>query len=342
MRTAALLLAAAVITGCTSEPSARAATSPAGAPSDDRIAALASSIGPATVGIAIKPIGEDSLTGINLDKPMPMQSVFKAALGAAVLARVDAGELDLSRQITISETDLAPPFSPIADGWPQRSSYSVAELIEAAAGHSDNTAADVLAGLIGGPAAVTAFLRDNGIDEMRVDRTERQLQTEATGVPAFRPDMRGETAWSAVMANVPESQRRAALDKYLADPRDTSTPRAAIEFLDKLATGKLLSSTSTALLIKVMTESPTGRMRLRAGLPEGASVAHKTGTGRRILGVASAMNDIGIATLPNGRRIAVAVFVNGTRASDAEIDALHAQAAAIATGGPRTTAAKAE
>jgi beta-lactamase class A len=98
-------------------------------------------------------------------------------------------------------------------------------------------------------------------------------------------------------------------------------------FLD----GRLLSEPSTSLLLRIMTESPTGRTRLRAGLPAGATIAHKTGTGRRVVGIASSINDIGIATLRDGRRVAIAVFVNGTAASDSDIDALHARVAAIAT-----------
>jgi beta-lactamase class A len=80
-----------------------------------------------------------------------------------------------------------------------------------------------------------------------------------------------------------------------------------------------------------MTDSPTGRTRLRAGLPAGATIAHKTGTGRRVVGIASSINDIGVATLPDGRRVAIAAFVNGSKASDTDIDALHARVAAIAS-----------
>jgi beta-lactamase class A len=143
--------------------------------------------------------------------------------------------------------------------------------------------------------------------------------------------MRGEVAWSAAMNAVPEPMRRAALERYLRDPRDTATPRAAIDFLEKLSDGQLLSQRSTSLLLRIMTETPTGRTRLRAGLPAGATIAHKTGTGRRVVGIASSISDIGVTTLRGGRRVAIAVFVNGTAASDTDIDALHARVAAIAS-----------
>ena len=80
-----------------------------------------------------------------------------------------------------------------------------------------------------------------------------------------------------------------------------------------------------------MTESPPGRTPPRAGLPVGATIAHKTGTGRRVVGIASGINNIGVATLPDGRQVAIAVFVNGTAASDTDMDALHTRVAAIAS-----------
>ena len=51
----------------------------------------------------------------------------------------------------------------------------------------------------------------------------------------------------------------------------------------------------------------TGAGRLQGLLPEGTVVAHKTGT------VGGTLNDVGIVTLPDGRRVVVAVFI--TRSS---------------------------
>nr|QQZ51441.1 serine hydrolase [Phenylobacterium glaciei] len=41
-----------------------------------------------------------------------MQSVFKAPLGAAVLAEVDAGRLKLDDPIILTEQELSPPRAP--------------------------------------------------------------------------------------------------------------------------------------------------------------------------------------------------------------------------------------
>jgi beta-lactamase class A len=63
-----------------------------------------------------------------------------------------------------------------------------------------------------------------------------------------------------------------------------------------------------------MTDSPTGQQRLKAGLPPGWSIAHKTGTGGDVLGVGIAANDVGLISSPTGRRIAIAVFISGSKA----------------------------
>ena len=70
----------------------------------------------------------------------------------------------------------------------------------------------------------------------------------------------------------------------------------------------------TLFLLHIMTESETGRRRLKKGLPKEASLAHKTGTGGTKDGVTGATNDIGIITLPNGNHVAIAVYVKDSRA----------------------------
>jgi beta-lactamase class A len=85
-----------------------------------------------------------------------------------------------------------------------------------------------------------------------------------------------------------------------------------VGLLVDLQRGRFLTAKSRNLLLKIMAESTTGPRRLRAGIPKGSILAHKTGTGRRIDGIAGAVNDAGIVTLPNGRRFVVAVFLKGT------------------------------
>ena len=247
----------------------------------------------------------------------PMQSVFKAPLGAMVLDAVDHGRMRLDSTLVLTERDLSVPYSAVGDSFPARTRYTVGELLEAAAGRSDNTAADVLLGLVGGPSALTTWLESRGLRGIRVDRFEREQQPAITGIGVFRPELASQAKLTEAVERVPAPVRRAAARRYLADSLDTFTPEVAVALLDALRARRLLAPASTALLLRIMTESPTGPGRLRAGVPADAALAHKTGTGPTVLGLSTACNDIGIVTLADGRTFEVAVLLSGSTA-DAE------------------------
>ena len=277
---------------------------------DEAVGVIAERAQPAVLEVAVQNLEGGEMWAWNGDKAFPLQSVFKAPLGAAVLVEVEAGRLSLDETLTLAEPDISPPFSPVADAWPATSSYSVRDLLVRAVGGSDNTAADVLMRRIGGPGAVTAWLRAKGIKEIRVDRYERELQPELNGMASFRIAWKGWPAFKAARDSVPEDVRRAATARYLADPRDTATASGALTFLRMLATGELLTPTNTALLLTIMTQTTTGQNRLKAGLPAGARLAHKTGTAATDLGLTPVVNDIGIVTLKDGRRYSVVVLLS--------------------------------
>lgn len=276
---------------------------------DVEIAAIAERAQPGILEVAVQNLEGGEMWAWNGAKAFPMMSVFKAPLGAAVLAEVDARRLDPGETITLTEHDISTPLSAVADAWPEAATYTVGDLLVRAVGESDNTAADVLMKRIGGPGAVTAWLRSKGIREISVDRYERELNPEMNGMGSFRIAWKGWPAFSAARDAVPEAGRRAALARFLSDPRDTATAVGMLNFLRKLAGGGLLSRASTARLLRIMTETRTGANRLRAGLPAGATLAHKTGTSATDLGLTAATNDVGIVTLRDGRRYAVVVFL---------------------------------
>ena len=297
------------------------------------VSAIAERARPGVLGVGLMNLESGETWDFNGERRFPMQSVFKAPLGAAVLAEVDAGRLKLDDTITLAEEDLSPPLSPIANAYPARRDYTVRELLTAATGISDNTAADVLMKKIGGPGAVTAWLVGKKVEEIRVDRYERQLQPDSIGMASFRPAWKGSQAYMAALNNVPPGARRAAVAIYLSDPQDTATPRGALNFLDKLEDGELLSPASRKLLLQIMTDTTTGPDRLKAGFPAGASLAHKTGTARTDQGMTPAVNDIGIVTLADGRRYAVAVFLSGATLDAADREKILADVARAVTRG---------
>jgi len=258
------------------------------------------------------------------DRRFPMQSVFKLPLGAVALAEVDAGRLSLSEILTVTDETLSPFWSPIAQAYPARTTYTAGEMLTAAVRDSDNTAADMLMKRIGGPGAVTAWLESQRIMEVRVDRYERELNMDRLGMASFRAAWKAPAALQAAIATVAPAKRRAATLAYLADPRDTSTPRGMLNLLSKLDDDQLISPASTRRLITLLIATTRGQDRIKAGLPRDATFAHKAGSSGADLGLTAAFNDVGIFVLKNRRSYAAAGFLSGSTASQEDQAALFA------------------
>ena len=264
-----------------------------------RIAALAEGL----VGVAAWRLdGEGRRVAVNADQRFPMASAFKIAVAGAVLAQVDAGTLGLGQMAEVYP-DQHVSSDIIADRLIHPGvSLSVHNLLELMLTQSDNTATDVLMGLVGGPATVTAWVRAQGIRDIRVDRDTAGVLRDFFGL-APGPFA---AAFDAGVRADPELEARGSLrnSAYDDDPRDTSTPNATAELLDRIFTGRALSPESTAVMIATMERNRTGGSRIKARLPDGVTVADKTGT------LGGSVNDVGVITLPGrGGRIVLAVFI---------------------------------
>ena len=149
------------------------------------------------------------------------------------------------------------------------SGRSARSLMEAMMIHSDNRATDILMRDLGGPDTLQKWLTQQGITGLRIDRN-------IAGLLAARRD--------------------------LQDIRDSSTPKAMVDLLKRIDTGAMLRPQSRYYLLDLMARCETGKNRIRGMLPAGTPVQHKTGT------LSGYTSDVGFITLPNGRRIAVALF----------------------------------
>ncbi len=151
-------------------------------------------------------------------------------------------------------------------------SRSAAQLIEVMLTRSDNAATDVLIRNLGGPGQVQQWLNFNNLPGIRIDRTIAQLLSAK---------------------------------RDLMDRRDSGSPLSMIAFLRQLDRGTMLKPQSRAYLLSAMGRCITGRNRMKALLPMGTRVEHKTGTLNGLTG------DVGFITMPDGRRLAVAFFARG-------------------------------
>jgi len=224
------------------------------------------------LGVAVLDTHAGVFYGHRDDERFPMCSTFKFLLAAQVLSRIDRGEERLDRQVQVRTADLvaySPSTQPHADGAPM----SIAALCEAAVTLSDNTAANMLLATAGGPAALTAYLRQLGDSHTRLDRNEPDLNTA-------RPD----------------------------DPRDTTTPAAMLGSMRKLVLGDALLPASRKQLTQWLVENKTGDSRLRAGVPAGWRVGDKTGSGAY-----GTNNDIGVIWPPGRDPVLVTAYLTGTK-----------------------------
>lgn len=318
-RPVAALLLTLVLAGC-SEPPMLGQTDPLF--DREKLTAdfqpIADRVAPGSLGVAIQDLGTGQIISFNGEKRFPLQAVFMAPLGAAVMAEVEAKRLALDDTVLIEDVDLSPPHSPIADAWPGRNTYTVQELLERAIGDGDNTAADVLMKQIGGPGAVTAWLQGRKVNNLDVDRYQRQLQPDSLGLASFRAGWKGEAAYRAALDKVPVAERRSAIQAYLTDPRDTASPLGVMRFLEAMNQAELLRPDSRRLLGRIIGQTKGGEGRLRAALPDGARLVHVPATARTDLGLTPVVNDIGVYTLKDGRKFSVVVFVSGSTLPVAE------------------------
>jgi beta-lactamase class A len=154
----------------------------------------------------------------------------------------------------------------------QMAGVSASTLMNAMLTRSDNHATDQLLMMLGGPATVDSWLRAHRLQGIRVDRTIAQLLSDR---------------------------------RDLCDIRDSSTPMAMLRLLQVLDSGQALSANSRDRLLDMMSRCSTGSNRIRALLPPGTRVEHKTGTLNGYTG------DVAFVTLPGGRRIAMVLFARG-------------------------------
>lgn len=290
------------------------------------------------LGVALLDLRDRKLWSHRGSDTFPMQSVFKLPLAVAVLQQVEAGKFRLDQPITVTRKDFSLFHSPLVKNFKgERNDYPLSELIRLAAGESDNTAADLLMREIGGPQAVTKMLRDGGVTGMSVDRYERLFQPEIYGLKGFGWDqVVDEKAFRAELKAMRPRLRIAALSTALKDKRDASTPEASAQFLEALAKGNWLRDPAhTAFIEKIVAESKVGTDRLKAGLPAGTRFAHRTGLGLTTDGINHATNDIGIATLPDGRRFVIVTYLAGSRADAKEREAALADMARLAVSALR-------
>ena len=242
----------------------------------------------ATAGGRLGLFALDTGTGRTLsyraDERFAMCSTFKWVLAAAILSEVDEGHLSLDQRVAYGAADLL-EYAPVAKAHLAEGAMTIDALAEASVTFSDNTTANLLLSKVGGPAALTQFVRARGDSVTRFDRTEPTLNSNLPG-----------------------------------DPRDTTSPRAMVGLLRRLlCDGDTLSPASRERLLGWLRGCQTCARRLRAGLPANWVVGDKTGSGS-----AGAINDVAIATPPGRPPVLIACYTSFSAAAPSQLEAAQA------------------
>jgi beta-lactamase class A len=273
---------------------------------------------PGKTGVAVMRIdgAGGAAVGKRLQDLFPQQSVSKTWVALTVLDQVDQGRLRLDQNVRITPADVAVFYQPLGERVYNEGevNITISRLLELAITTSDNTANDNLLRMAGGPDAVRAFVAKHGLGQIRFGPGERLLQSGIAGLEWRQEYSAGRRFYTARSA-VPYETRKAALDRYIANPVDGASPEAIANALARLARGELLSSRSTQIMLDLMSRTKSGPNRLKAGVPAGWGFMHKTGTGQILDPVSTGYNDIGIMTAPDGTRYAVVVMMSDTTAS---------------------------
>ncbi len=266
------------------------------------------------VGIAVRDVQTGWTSHYDGTSYFPQQSVSKFWVSLAALQKVDRGMINLHAPVAVTSADMTVFHQPIRAAMKNGVfNTTLDDLMHRALQQSDNTANDFILRRAGGPDAIRAFLAEHKIQGIRFGPGEKLLQAGIAGMTWQDSYSIGRSFYAARSA-MPQSVRQAAFSRYVSDPIDGATPLGLVDGLTKLKRGQLLSPTSTARMLAIMSNTQTGKQRLRGGLAPGYRLAHKTGTGQ-VLGAAQAgYNDIGIVTGPDGRSYAVAVMIKYTTA----------------------------
>jgi beta-lactamase class A len=265
------------------------------------------------IGIAVKSIDDGWETGWKDHDLYPQQSVSKLWVSITALDAVDRGKVSLEQPVTLTTDDLTLFHQPIADEVLKTGSFTttLGNLMLREITESDNTANDKLMNVVGGPKAVRAMIARKHLGSIHFANGERLMQSRIAGV-TWSQDLSIGGKFFEVRDALPMNVRQAAFDRYVASPYDGAAPSAIVSALARLKRGELLSPTSTAYLLDIMSRTHTGPNRLKGGLAPGWALNHKTGTGQELGGAQAGYNDIGILTAPDGKSYAVAVMIKLT------------------------------
>jgi beta-lactamase class A len=225
------------------------------------------------VGVTIIDLATDESFSVHGDVVFTQASAIKLPILVELFRQVEAGEHDLEEIIALQPSDITPGSGVLQQLTAGSVSMTLRDVATLMITVSDNTATNMIIDRVG-MENVNATMARLGLSHTKLQR--KMMDTEA----------------------------------WLADRENLSTPNEQARLLVKLHRGEVLSDASREELLRILSIPKSSR--IRAQLPPGTRVAHKTGS------VPGVVVDVGIVYLED-RPFVVAAMANWlTDAEDAE------------------------
>lgn len=281
------------------------------------------------IGITAIHIEQNSKVSHNSTQRFFMASTIKVPIALAFLHRVDKKQESLNRIIKMNTRNSVPGSGSLYHVFERKqTNMSLHQILKHMLINSDNSASDTILHTAKGPSYVTQFMNVLGFKNIVINRSIMEMFLDTNHVDhALLKQAKSVFSWQKIFNSVPLNQKVNSWQRFQKDNRDTTTPDEMAQLLVKLQQKKILSDSSTDLVLKIMEQCRTGRSRIKGLLPAHVKVAHKTGTwaiyepdylrysaSKQLFRFAS---DVGIITLPNNKgHVAIAVYVKSRSASD--------------------------
>ncbi len=250
-----------------------------------------------TFGVFVKNLADNSTLGYNTDQYWYLASATKIPMAIAILQNAEAGELSLDDEIVLIESHFVDGAGDVL--WHQPGTrFRISFLLEKMIQYSDNSATDMLFGLIG-EEELNRRIRETMVPE-GLGRITSILQVRLDAFSEFHENAVNLSNMDILHVNstrcrierldrlmarmsVGENDLNAgsiaeAFERYYRRNINSGNLEAMGFLLERLYNGELLSEDNTRYLLNVMAGVRTGDQRIKAGLPDGFRFVHKTGT----------------------------------------------------------------
>ncbi|MDR7149396.1 beta-lactamase class A [Hydrogenophaga palleronii] len=302
----------------------------------------------AEVGVYVRDLETGFEVSRRADERWYLASTVKVPVALAVLRALERGDFTLDTPLRVRAADYVDGAGS-TNSKPVGTPLSVRQLLEQMIIYSDNTASDMLIGLVGIDAvnALVQQLVPQGLERITSLADVRRhaykhLTPEAahlTGQDFFiLKQQRNDADRLQALANLLQTPAAAfempsvgaAFEAYYASGLNSGSLQAYADLLQQVVEGHVLNTVHTRYLFRVMERVQTGAQRIKAGLPGHVRFAHKTGTQR------ARTCDAGLISVPrlgHERRVIVVACTRGDLQSTRSDRALRDVGAAICRSG---------